>query len=60
MLSGLKKKIGQNRHISGHNIDKNDLFIQRNQNCQENMLHFLSKLSFSIGISQPGLLTLCL
>ena len=47
MLSGLMF-FCQNRLISGHNIDKNDIFIQRNKNFQEYMLHFVSKLSFSI------------
>ena len=41
MLSGLLIFFGQNRLICGHNIDKNDIFIQRNKSCQEDMLHFI-------------------
>ena len=39
---------GQNRLISRHNIDKNDIFIERNINFQGDMLQYVSKLSFSI------------
>ena len=46
---------GQNRLISEHNIDKNYIFIQRNKSCQEDMLHFISKLSFSIRIGTSEL-----
>ena len=45
----------QYRLISGHNIDKIDIFIQRNKNFQEDVLHFVSKLSFSIGIGTSEL-----
>ena len=38
----------QNRVICGHNIDKNDIFIQINNNSQDYMLHFLCKVCFSI------------
>ena len=55
MLSGLLIFFGQSRLISGHNIDKNDIFIQRNKSCQEDMLHFISKLSFSIRIGTSEL-----
>ena len=46
---------GQNRLISEHNIDKNDIFMQRNQNFQEYMLHIVYEISFSIrtGTSSP-------
>ena len=38
----MKKKIGQNTLISGLNKDKNDIFIQRNQNFEE----YMSSLSY--------------
>ena len=47
MLSGLMF-FCQYRLISGHNIDKNDIFIQRNKDFQEYMLQFISKLRFSV------------
>ena len=55
MFSGLLIFFGQNRLIIGHNIDKNYIFIQRKKNCQEDMLHFISKLSFSIRIGRSEL-----
>ena len=54
MLSGLMF-FYQYRVIIRNNIDKIDLFIQRNKNFQEYMLQFVSKLRFSIRSSTSPL-----